>query len=61
MIGFAGLAANLGAIIAQTPLVIAVETFGWRRTFIYMGIIMVIFAILTLLFVRDDPTEMGLP
>lgn len=61
MIGFSGLAANLGAIIAQTPLVIAVNNFGWRNTFVYMGIIMVIFAVLTFIFVKDDPTDMGLP
>ena len=61
MIGFSGLAANLGAIIAQTPLVIAVNNFGWRNTFVYMGIIMVMFAILTFIFVKDDPTDMGLP
>ncbi len=61
MIGFAGLAANVGAIIAQTPLVIAVSNFGWRMTFIYMGIAMVFFAILTMVFVKDDPTDMGLP
>ena len=61
MIGFSGLAANLGAIIAQTPLVIAVSNFGWRNTFVYMGIIMVMFAVLTFIFVKDDPTDMGLP
>ncbi len=61
MVGFAGLAANGGAILAQTPLVVAVEQFGWRNTFVYMGIAMVLFAILTIIFVKDDPTEMGLP
>lgn len=61
MIGFAGLAANLGAVIAQTPLVIAVGHLGWRSTFVYMGIAMVFFAILTLIFVKDDPKDMGLP
>ena len=61
MIGFAGLAANLGAIIAQTPLLIATRTIGWRNTFIYMGVAMIFFAILTKLFVKDDPTDMGLP
>lgn len=61
MIGFSGLAANLGAIIAQTPLVIAVNNFGWRNTFVYMGIVMVMFAVLTFIFVKDDPTDMGLP
>lgn len=61
MIGFAGLAANLGAVLAQTPLVIATQKFGWRNTFIYMGLAMVFFAVLTMLFVKDDPKDMGLP
>jgi sugar phosphate permease len=61
MIGFVGLAANAGALLAQTPLVYAASTFGWRNTFVFMGIAMVIFAVLTMLFVKDDPTEMGLP
>ena len=61
MIGFSGVAANLGAILAQTPLVVVAEKFGWRNTFVYMGLAMVFFAILTLLFVKDDPKDMGLP
>lgn len=61
MIGFVGLAANLGAVIAQTPLAIASSMFGWRNTFIFMGIAMVFFAVLTLIFVKDDPKDIGLP
>lgn len=61
MIGFAGLVANVGAVLAQTPLVIAVGNFGWRNTFIYMGLAMVFFAVLTMIFVKDDPKDMGLP
>lgn len=61
MIGFVGLAANLGAVIAQTPLVIAVSHFGWRSTFVYMGVAMLLFAILALIFVKDDPKDVGLP
>jgi sugar phosphate permease len=61
MIGFVGLAANTGALLAQTPLVFATSTFGWRNTFIFMGVAMIIFAVLTMVFVKDDPTDMGLP
>ncbi len=61
MVGFAGLAANLGAVLAQTPLVLAASTFGWRSTFIYMGFAMIVFAILVVVFVKDDPADMGLP
>lgn len=61
MIGFVGMSANIGALLAQTPLVVAVSTFGWRNTFVYMGLAMIVFAILTVLFVKDDPKDMGLP
>lgn len=61
MVGFVGLAANLGALLAQTPLVFAVKQFGWRNTFVFMGLAMVFFVILTILFVKDDPKDMGLP
>ena len=61
MIGFVGLAANTGALLAQTPLVFATNTFGWRNTFVFMGVAMIIFAVLTMVFVKDDPTDMGLP
>lgn len=61
MVGMAGLGANAGALLAQTPLVYAVAAFGWRNTFIFMGVAMLFFAALALLFVKDDPKEMGLP
>jgi sugar phosphate permease len=61
MVGFAGVAANLGAILAQTPLVVATKTFGWRNTFIFMGVAMIIFSVLVFIFVKDDPSDMGLP
>jgi sugar phosphate permease len=61
MIGFVGLAANTGALMAQTPLVYATSVLGWRTTFVALGIMMLFFAALTKAFVKDDPTEMGLP
>lgn len=61
MVGCVGLAANSGALLAQTPLVYAAATFGWRSTFVYLGMAMVFFAIMTIIFVKDDPCEMGLP
>jgi sugar phosphate permease len=61
MVGFAAIAANIGAVLAQTPLVFATQQFGWRNTFVYMGIAMVFFAILTIIFVKDSPKDMGLP
>ncbi len=61
MVGFASVAANVGAVLAQTPLVIAASTLGWRNTFIYMGLAMLVFSVLVVLLVKDDPTDMGLP
>ena len=61
MIGFAGLAANVGAVLAQTPLVYAANRFGWRKTFVFMGFAMILFSVLTALFVKNDPRDMGLP
>jgi len=61
MIGFVGMAANSGALLAQTPLVYATGMLGWRTTFVVLGIMMLFFAALTKAFVKDDPTEMGLP
>lgn len=61
MVGFVGLAANSGALLAQTPLVYATSLLGWRMTFVVLGIMMLFFAALTKMFVKDDPTEIGLP
>lgn len=61
MIGFVGLSANSGALLAQTPLVYATSLLGWRMTFVILGVMMLFFAGLTKAFVKDDPSEMGLP
>ena len=61
MMGMVGLTANLGALLAQTPLLIVSQRIGWRATFIGMGVIMLVFAILTWIFVKNDPSEMDLP
>jgi sugar phosphate permease len=61
MIGFVGLSANAGALLAQTPLVYATGLLGWRMTFVLLGVMMVFFSLLTKAFVKDDPSEMGLP
>ena len=61
MIGVLGLAANLGAILAQSPLVLLTNAIGWRKTFIYLGILTFIFVILVFIFVKDKPEDIGLP
>lgn len=61
MMGMIGLTANLGVLLAQTPLLIVSNIIGWRSTFIGLGIIMFIFAVLTWIIVKNDPSEIGLP
>ncbi|CEK38204.1 MFS transporter [Paraclostridium sordellii] len=61
MVGLSGVVANLGSMLAQTPLALVSAKFGWRNTFIFMGLAMVFFTVLTLIFVKDDPKDMGLP
>ena len=48
---------NAGAIAATTPLAYAVSIFGWRLTFILIGILNLSVAILIFLLVRDYPTK----
>lgn len=55
MLGLSGLAGNVGALLAQTPLVIASHVFTWRKTFIALGIITLILTLLIKLFAYDKP------
>jgi sugar phosphate permease len=51
---------NLGALVAQVPLRLAVERFGWRATAAGSGLIILAIGIVAWLVVRDDPEEKGL-
>lgn len=51
---------NLGALVAQVPLRLAVERFGWRQTAAGSGLIILVIGILAWMVVRDDPEEKGL-
>ncbi len=50
---------NLGALVAQVPLRMLVERFGWREVSIGSGVAMIGIAILAWTVVRDDPSERG--
>lgn len=50
---------NLGALVAQVPLRILVERFGWREVSVGSGVVMIAVAILAWAVVRDDPSERG--
>jgi MFS family permease len=44
-----------GGLIATTPLALAIDLFGWRATFFWMGIATLATCVLTYAFVRDTP------
>lgn len=51
---------NFGAISSAYPLAIMVIVFGWRNSFVVIGAITLILAILCWTFVRDSPASVGL-
>lgn len=50
---------NLGALVAQVPLRLLVESFGWRSVSVASGAVMVGMGILAWTVVRDDPSARG--
>lgn len=50
---------NMGALVAQVPLRLAVERFGWRGVILASAIVVVLIAALAWAFVRNDPGEDG--
>ena len=52
---------NSGAILASTPLAWLVSFWGWRASFVLVGICGMVAGLLVLLFVKDRPSAMGLP
>jgi sugar phosphate permease len=52
---------GVGSLFAATPLVWVSNWIGWRQSFIVVGVITVVLAILVYLIVRDRPAIMGWP
>lgn len=52
---------NLGALAASAPLAYLVGVTGWRNAFYFLGIAMVIIAVLNWLLLRNKPQDLGLP
>lgn len=52
---------NMGGVLAQTPLVLLVSLLTWRNSFVMIGVITCIIAVLCYLIVRNKPGDMGLP
>jgi len=55
MSGFALLISTSGALLAATPLAIAVSAYGWRTSFIAFGLMTILVAIFCLIIVRNSP------
>ena len=52
---------GIGALSSSTPLAWVSNAIGWRMTFLFVGIITLLMAALVYGFVRNRPSEMGLP
>ena len=52
---------GVGWLTATTPLAFLIQSFGWRESFIAIGIFSLIPVIFTSLFVADTPEKKGLP
>lgn len=49
----------VGAVFAGVPLRLLVEAFGWRAVMTASGLVTALLCVVTWLWVRDDPSEMG--
>jgi sugar phosphate permease len=57
--GLGLLIGNVGALFAQVPLRILVESFGWRAVAVASVVFILMVCALAWIFVRDDPSEAG--
>ena len=61
LVGFTQLLGSIGAIFGETPLSLAVATFGWRETLLFMAGIGVLLAVVLVSFIRDRPPGQTVP
>jgi len=59
--GLTLLLGNIGAILAAGPLALVLATLSWRTVFVGIGVLSLLVALLTALFVRARPEDAGLP
>ncbi|MFO7951501.1 MAG: MFS transporter [Bacillota bacterium] len=57
--GLALLVSGTGALLGATPLAFAVDLFGWRNSFIYMGAATFLAAMICFVYVRNQPLKSG--
>ncbi|MFH1043793.1 MAG: MFS transporter [Pseudomonadota bacterium] len=61
MTGFLVFIGNMGGLLSAAPLAWVVEQTSWRHVFVASGALSILLAVLTWLFLRDNPRELGLP
>lgn len=59
--GLTILMGNLGSVLAAKPLSLLLNIWSWRDVFFALGIMSLLLALLTLLFVRNRPEQAGFP
>ena len=55
VVGFAILLGNIGAVLATAPLAALLRFVSWRDVFVLIGALSIVIAVLSWIFVRDDP------
>lgn len=60
MSGLTSFVGNGGSLLAQYPLVVMVSFMGWRMSFMTIGLITIVIAILVYIIVRNRPEDIGL-
>ncbi len=61
MSGLTAFIGNFGGVLAQLPLAFLVAHFTWRTTFMGIGGVSLLLAVLCWLFIRNTPGDMGFP
>ena len=59
--GLTLLLGNLGSIMAAGPLALLLVEVSWRSVFVSAGLVSIVFAVLTLILVRNRPEDAGFP
>jgi len=61
VMGLVGGAMSAGQLVIVPLAVWFTLSYGWRQSFLYLGVLLLVIALpLTLLFIRDDPAQKGL-
>ncbi|MDD4802757.1 MAG: MFS transporter [Syntrophomonas sp.] len=50
---------NLGSLASTAPLVFIMGIWGWRNSMIFVGIVSIVIGIISCVFIRDKPCEIG--